>query len=1311
MMRAVVDRSTHDTELNLSAPALVEKRIGPYVIEGVLGRGGMGVVYRGRDARGELAAVKAIRPEIVSSAVLDRFEREGAIRVEHPNVIRTLDSGWDATNGTPWIAFELLEGTSLDALLERQPVLPPSQLVPLLEAVCAGVGAAHAQGIVHRDLKPANVFLCRDGRVKVLDFGIALVQSAARVTMDAQVIGTIAYLAPEQARGERDLDGRADIWAIGTLAYEALLGRLPFEKSAPIAMLMAILQEDPMPALRAARELPRALVDVVGRCLEKPRERRFPDVAALARALALDGTAPGLSLRGTSPSRASATSLRPGESRAVVLLLAREVEAPEEVEQAIRDAGGEVISLLGRQLIGIFGAGAWRGDEAPRATLTALRTRHLVSRMAVCSGRAHGVASGVSGDALASAERACALAMEGVAVDRDVADALGGAFLLENADDGFVEVVGEREQLDQADPLADRPFIGRAAELDALAPLLERWVSGGAAAAVLEGPAGIGKSRLRAAFEERARAARPEALVLSGRGVPAHDDAGDDQSAARPEAALSLFASALRTHARQQARARGWPMLRADAPVSTQRQAVLALAREAISDRVEAAHCAEFLGELLGVPFAPSAELAAARLDPQVMADRIRGSLHLCLRGWLERGPVLLSIDDLQWVDAPSRAFVAELVRQFGARPLLVVAANRSSATDTLAAPPLGPAATAIRLGPLAPSEVGELASSIAGVLVAPRWARLLAERTEGNPLFIEHVAAALRDRGMLHERPDADTSIDRLPVPFTVEAAIQARFDELGEIGREGARIASVFGRAVGSSELRSLGVERPEEAFAELVRAEIFEPAVGVAASGGIAYRFKSELFATAAYRSVQREARAALHNRVAIHLERLPGRDPEDVALHYERGLSAGLASIFYAEAALAGASQGDTERVLRCAGRAIELGVPHESHYALHAARADAYRFLRRRGEQREALDAALDAAQRPIERARVLSDRSMLAMHAARYVEATVTIERALAEATLARDPDTMAITHARRAEIALRAGELPMAALAVVDGRLLSPRCGPVARGHVASAAAHLALVSGDVGTAVTEYAEAARSHRAGGDLRRAAGAEGNLADQYNRIGAYGLAEEGLRACLEACERVGNRVAEGYALANLGYALAGLGRAREAVETLDRACDAATEIADERLALAARLYRARARWGLGEVGAALTEALEVASLAREREHRGVAGQAEALAARLSLGIGRQAEALVLSESAYARLDGNGEVGEDEAEIFVARSEVLRSAGRAAEAETVRRRGADRLRELAARISDLAWRDRFLADPALHRALLSPAAAS
>jgi predicted ATPase len=1301
----VVDRSTRDTDISLPVPAaLLQQRLGPYAIDGIIGRGGMGVVYRGRSATGERVALKAIRPEIVSTALLDRFEREGAIRLDHPNVIRTLAAGWDATTGTPWIAFELLEGTSLEALLERRSVLPPAELVPILEGICAGVGAAHAQGIVHRDLKPANVFLCGDGRVKVLDFGIALVTSAARVTMDAQVLGTLAYLAPEQARGERNLDGRADVWAIGALAYEALLGRVPFEKAAPIATLMAILQDDPLPALRNAGQLPPALVETVARCLAKDREQRWPDASALSAALGASmraSVAPKALMRPRG-SHLLMRTLRPGESRAVILLLAREVEDPEQVGRTIREAGGEVIVLLGREIVGIFGGSQWRGDEARRAVASAVSLRHLAHRMAVCSGHAHGVETGVSGDALDSAERACRLAVDGVAIDRNVAEALASRFLVAPADDGFLEILGEREAHDEAEVDARRArLVGRAAELDAAGRSIDAWVSGRAAAVVLEGPVGIGKSRLRSALEDRAHEAIATALVLSGRGEPSQDDDGP----APVESAFRLFASVLRRHARRRARERGWPMLRAEAPPLAQRQAILSLAREALPDRTEAGRCAEFLGELLGVRFGASAELAAARLDPALMADRIRGSLHQYAQGLLSQGALVLSIDDLQWVDTPSRELVSELLRQFADRPLLVIAARRASTHDTSI--DVLPGATTIRIGPLATHDVALLASEVAGAELGSTWAELLVDRTGGNPLFVEHVALALRDRGEL-ERRGSDTAVDRLPVPFTVEAAIQARFDELDEPSREATRYASVFGRPIGPVDLAALGVAAPYDMLAGLVRAEILEPQSDAGASGGLAYRFTSELFATTAYRSIERDARAALHGRAAAHLAAQVGHDAEEVAAQYERALAPQLAAAFYADAARDAASQGDMERVLRCASRALEMGPPESALYALHLSRADAFRFLRRRAEQSDALAAALDLARTPLERARVLSDRSLLAMHAARYVEATVTIERALAEATLARDADTMAIAHARRAEIALRAGEVAVAAAAVIDGRRIAPRAGPVARGHVASAAANLALVSGDIGTAVAEYADAASSHRAGGDLRRAAGAEGNLADQYNRVGAYADAERRLRACLEACRRVGNRVAEGYALANLGYALTGLGRERDAVEVLDRAREASAQIADERLALTVRLYHGRALWGAGEPRAALDELLGVASEARQNDHRALAAQSEAIAARISIALGRTAEALALSGSALQGLDRSGAVGEDEAEIFVARAEAFDRTGDVEQARAIRREGASRLRELAQRISDPVWRARFLEGPQLHRALLDGA---
>ena len=311
----------------LSGASLVGRRqLGKYVVEGVLGHGGMGVVFRGRAPDGSAVALKAIRSDILEPGVRARFDREANIRIEHPNIIRLLDRGVD--EGVPYIVLELLEGRSLEQRLEADGKLAPEAAVALLLQACAGLGAAHRVGVVHRDLKPANLFECADGTLKILDFGIARVAGAAQLTVVSGVLGTLAYLSPEQARGAADVDGRSDIWALGVVAYELLSGRLPFEREIPIAILLAIIQDDPPPLEDVAPGVPRGLAAIVMRCLSRNVEDRWPSVEALAEALgdADAGVVPSLRPR-------PALSLRPDEARIAVLLLARRVTEVASIEE------------------------------------------------------------------------------------------------------------------------------------------------------------------------------------------------------------------------------------------------------------------------------------------------------------------------------------------------------------------------------------------------------------------------------------------------------------------------------------------------------------------------------------------------------------------------------------------------------------------------------------------------------------------------------------------------------------------------------------------------------------------------------------------------------------------------------------------------------------------------------------------------------------------------------------------------------------------------------------------------------------------
>jgi predicted ATPase len=259
-----------------------------YRVERLIGRGGMGAVYRAtNEALKRAVALKVLASGAEDPALVERFHHEAvaASRVRHRAIVEVYDAG--THDGTPWIAMELLEGEALAAWLKRGRPAAGAVVEVLLE-VLAGLAAAHDAGIVHRDLKPDNVFLSfAGGRVqpKILDFGIAKL-AGQRLTQSGVVLGTAAYLAPEQARGDADVDARADLWALGVMAFEALAGEPPWSGPHLPALVLQILNQPPRSLRQLAPGTPDALVAVIERCLSRDRGARPPDARSLARDLA-----------------------------------------------------------------------------------------------------------------------------------------------------------------------------------------------------------------------------------------------------------------------------------------------------------------------------------------------------------------------------------------------------------------------------------------------------------------------------------------------------------------------------------------------------------------------------------------------------------------------------------------------------------------------------------------------------------------------------------------------------------------------------------------------------------------------------------------------------------------------------------------------------------------------------------------------------------------------------------------------------------------------------------------------------------------
>jgi eukaryotic-like serine/threonine-protein kinase len=285
------------------------RELGSYQLGELIGRGGMGEVYRARHRLlARPAAIKLIRPEALgdgggdaSRVMIQRFHREAqaAALLRSPHTISLYDFGM-TDEGTFYYVMELLDGFDLETLVRRFGPVPAERAIALLQHACRSLGEAHARGLIHRDIKPSNIFTCRLGLsvdfVKVLDFGLVKMAhekgalhsgETALLTRDDVTTGTPAYMAPEMALGEDDLDGRVDIYALGCVAYWLLTGKLVFEAETPVKTMLRHIQAEPAPPSRMSElEIPEELDRIILQCLAKDRAKRPSDAIELSCALA-----------------------------------------------------------------------------------------------------------------------------------------------------------------------------------------------------------------------------------------------------------------------------------------------------------------------------------------------------------------------------------------------------------------------------------------------------------------------------------------------------------------------------------------------------------------------------------------------------------------------------------------------------------------------------------------------------------------------------------------------------------------------------------------------------------------------------------------------------------------------------------------------------------------------------------------------------------------------------------------------------------------------------------------------------------------
>lgn len=888
-----------------------------FVVEALAGQGGMGTVYRALDrVTGERVALKVLAggPPLYE----ERFLQEAAAlaAVTHPAVVRYVAQGVGAH--ALWLAMEWLEGEDLAQRLERCQRLDLGNGLALAARAADGIAAAHQAGLVHRDLKPSNLFLVgKDPRaVKVLDFGVARITERVRpLTKTGQMIGTVGFMAPEQILGERDLDARADIFALGCLIFECVTGQPAFPGATSIAIIAKVLREEPVRPSSIEPAIPAALDTLLMSMLAKQRDLRPASAAEVAETLrsiaAVQLAQDTVVTPAAKPSYGSVTG-REQRLVSVVLLVPRAAdESVAPIAAKVGAAHGtETLELgEGAHLFIMPVAGAAK-DQAARAGSCALALRAELPevRIAVGTGLAEPTGAIPVGPAI---DRAAALIDRSVpdhwiTVDEATAGLLDDSFEIakgEHEHAGGIFLVGRARSRKSGRPAPrNTPFVGREKEVAIVqAVLAECFDEAVPRAVVITGALGAGKSRLRRECLERALASSepPRAVIARADVVGAG-------------AALYLVRQIVERIAGIR-----------EGETSEKKARILA----AFLDADERRGSREFLSELIGCALleAPSAELRAARDEPRVLAEALKRSFAEFLRYEAKSGPLIVVLEDLHWGDEASIDFIAEAMRDAQELPLLVMGLARSEVWNAL--PRLREMLTPqeVALVGLTPRAARKLAEAVVGPTTTPDLVAQIVQRSDGNPFFIEELARSSTE--------------GRLDTSETVLAIVQSRLQRLEPEARRFLRAASVFGRNF----LR----EGPPALLGESTRSSEIDDLVTYLEQRDVLTRdpqqplllaFKHDLLRDASYATLPDVERREAHRLAAEWLEQRGSEDAAVLAEHFERSGESARAVEWLARAVVESQNAGSYTSVIALTARAVEAGATGELRGALRVAEA-------------------------------------------------------------------------------------------------------------------------------------------------------------------------------------------------------------------------------------------------------------------------------------------------------------------------------------------------------------------------------------
>ena len=818
-----------------------------------VGSGGMGAVYMARDHQtGETVALKVLFSREGPNA--ERFAQESTLLSElsHPAIVRHVHHG-TGPGGEPYLAMEWLDGHSLEEQLTGG-ALSVVETAALAARLLDALAVAHRHGVVHRDLKPENLFLPNGhlAQAKILDFGIARrIRDQRRITRAGATLGTPMYMSPEQARGQGDIDHRADIFSLGCVLYECLTGRPPFVGDTAMAVLAKICLESPRRPGKLTGELPPVFESMVMAMLEKDPWERPSDTARLAREFSAYTErlrAAGARLGEEEKARArlrTPSSLTAAEQRlfSVVMATLPRNRTPLAGATRMREETDDGLLLRLRRSLAQFGVKTDRlyngsfvvtqaGDgnpveQAVRAARAALTLRALVpeASIALCTARTDERETLPIGQVLERAGRLVMRASPGrIDLDEASMELLDMRFsIARQMDSGTLSGVLQFEK-GHCEPIRSifgrhLTFVGRDRELEQLVSIYDDVVDRQKAQiAIVLGDLGCGKSRCCHEFLEQIqnRGERMSLLTIHGDALRMEIPFGMLNAAAAEDRSL---AASLRPDERRRRLSSHFP---AGATVQNQRDAFIQWITDECAQRA-----------------------------------------------------VALVIEELQWADAQTLGVVTELVEQLHDRPFFVLGAATLELDECFPGLWSKNALTRIVLPPLTQKAGQRLARELLPELPEDDMAALVA-RAEGNPLYLEEILRATL----------ALSARQALESPPGLLELVRARFASLDVEAQRCLGLASIFGERFTRQGLKALWVstEALDDCLGRLLDLEVICPR---RAGTFDELAFGHDLLRQVSYESLGHEIRASAHLRAAEYLRSAPDPEPLLLAYHFAMG----------------------------------------------------------------------------------------------------------------------------------------------------------------------------------------------------------------------------------------------------------------------------------------------------------------------------------------------------------------------------------------------------------------------------------------